>query len=120
MATKCPTCHAENPEDKQFCGDRGTQLDLSSEAAPSVTKTLDLPTQGFEKGSVFADRYEIIEQLGEGGMGQIYRAHDTQIDEDIAIKILRPEIALDNGERQLCSGLRVFGASQKANPRIPQ
>ena len=95
MPTKCPTCHVENPEDKPFCADCGTKLGMSSETVSSVTKTLDLPTQGLEKGSVFAGRYEIIEQLGEGGMGQVYRAHDTQIEEDIAIKVLRPEIALD-------------------------
>jgi serine/threonine protein kinase len=94
MPTKCPTCHAENPDDKQFCGDCGTKLDISPDAPPSVTKTLDLPIRGLEKGSIFAERYEIIELLGEGGMGQVYRAHDTQIEEDIAIKVLRPDIAL--------------------------
>jgi serine/threonine protein kinase/Tfp pilus assembly protein PilF len=95
MPTKCPTCHSENPNEKQFCGDCGTKLGVSPDVPLSITKTLDLPTHGLEKGSVFADRYEIIEQLGEGGMGQVYRAHDTQIEEDIEIKVLRPEIALD-------------------------
>jgi hypothetical protein len=61
---------------------------------PLSPKPSILPTQGLEKGSVFAERYEIIELLGEGGMGQVCRVHDTQIEEDIAIKVLRPDIAL--------------------------
>lgn len=52
-------------------------------------------TEGLTQGSVFAERYEITQMLGSGGMGQVYRAHDTQIEEDVAIKVLRPEIALD-------------------------
>ena len=93
MPTKCPTCHSENPDEKQFCGDCGTQLGISPDAPQSFTKTLETLIHGLTLGSVFADRYKIIEQLGEGGMGQVYRAHDTQIEEDIAIKVLRPEIA---------------------------
>ncbi|MGE0452447.1 MAG: protein kinase [Vicinamibacteria bacterium] len=49
-----------------------------------------------EKGTLFASRYEIEGTLGKGGMGVVYRAHDRQLDEVVALKVLRPEIVKDD------------------------
>ncbi len=38
-------------------------------------------------------RYELIEQIGQGGMGTVYRARDTKMQREVAIKVLRPELA---------------------------
>ncbi|MDH4218127.1 MAG: protein kinase, partial [Candidatus Aminicenantes bacterium] len=59
------------------------------------TKTLRLPLEELPRGSFFAGRYQIIEELGTGGMGTVYRALDTKIDEEIALKLIKPEIAAD-------------------------
>ena len=41
-------------------------------------------------GDVFADRYQIVSVLGEGGFAAVFRARDTRVDQDVAIKVLDP------------------------------
>ena len=47
----------------------------------------------FEIGSIFADRYEILELLGKGGMGMVYRVSDWERKEEVALKTLLPKYA---------------------------
>jgi CheY-like chemotaxis protein len=46
-------------------------------------------------GERFAQRYEIVTAIGRGGMGTVYRARDLELEEDVAIKTLRPEFVAD-------------------------
>lgn len=94
MATKCPTCAFDNPSDSKFCKECGTQL-FPSERIPSRTETLETPTEELARGTAFAGRYEIIEELGRGGMGKVYRVEDKKIKAEIALKLINPEIASD-------------------------
>jgi len=59
----------------------------------AATETLQTPLRELARGRVFANRYDIIEQLGRGGMGTVYKVFDKKIEEDVAIKVLKPEIA---------------------------
>jgi serine/threonine-protein kinase len=96
MATLCPKCKAENPDDSKFCKECGTQLTVSEEA-PVVTQTIEAPREELTTGSTFAGRYQIIEELGRGGMGRVYKATDTKINEKVAFKLIKPEIHLIKG-----------------------
>jgi serine/threonine-protein kinase len=61
----------------------------------SQTATLDTPMYELRRGMKFANRYEVIEELGRGGMGKVYRVEDIKIKEEVALKVLRPEISID-------------------------
>lgn len=92
---KCPGCQFENPKDTIFCGKCGTKFDAFEKAPESPTKTLEAPTRELTRGTSFAGRYEIIESLGIGGMGRVYRVFDEKIKEEVALKLLNPEVAGD-------------------------
>jgi eukaryotic-like serine/threonine-protein kinase len=46
-----------------------------------------------EPGSVIGNRFEILQLLGEGGMGAVYKAHDRELERDVALKLIRSELA---------------------------
>jgi CheY-like chemotaxis protein len=50
------------------------------------------PVPDQRAGTVFARRFEILSRIGSGGMGVVYRAHDRDLDEDVAIKLLDPDL----------------------------
>ena len=95
MANKCPKCHSDNADTLKFCGECGTPLPPPQGPPLDVTETLQTPVRELTTGSTFAGRYQVIEELGHGGMGRVYKVFDTDIKEKIALKLLRPEITLD-------------------------
>ena len=102
---KCQKCNADNPDTQKFCGECGTQIselasasgvDRPSDGIPAgPTATLETPIEELSTGSIFAGRYQIIEELGRGGMGKVYRALDKKLNEEVALKLIKPEIASD-------------------------
>ena len=93
MAIECPKCNTENTPDSEFCKKCATPLPSSKEIP--VTETLETPAEELTTGSIFAGRYQIIEELGKGGMGKVYKAIDKKLNEEVALKLIKPEIASD-------------------------
>ncbi|MGA2363072.1 MAG: protein kinase [Candidatus Aminicenantales bacterium] len=60
-----------------------------------MTETLQTPARELTTGSTFAGRYQVIEELGHGGMGRVYKVFDTKIKEKVALKLIKPEVASD-------------------------
>ena len=53
------------------------------------TETLQTSVRELTTGAIFAGRYQVIEELGKGGMGRVYKVFDTEIREKIALKLLK-------------------------------
>ena len=69
------------------------------------------------KGQKINDRYQIIRTIGEGGMANVYLAHDIILDRDVAVKVLRGDLA--NDEKFVRRFQReALSASSLSNPNI--
>jgi eukaryotic-like serine/threonine-protein kinase len=57
------------------------------------TQSVPIRQAVLEAGTVLAQRYEILEVLGEGGMGAVYKARDIELERMVALKVIRPDLA---------------------------
>ncbi len=73
--------------------------DLRDEIASARRDSKEFATSvdggNLRTGERFAQRYEILAELGRGGMGTVYRARDLELEEEVAIKTVRPEFTTD-------------------------
>ena len=58
-----------------------------------VRRRVQINVPLLQTGEVLAARYEILQLLGEGGMGAVYKARDRELDRFVALKLIRPELA---------------------------
>lgn len=92
----CPKCSTLNPEESDFCNRCGGSLE-EKEGTLSYDPD-DLPIDlkiHFSPGELFGKRYRIIEEVGRGGMGRVYKAEDLELNITVALKIINPRHSQD-------------------------
>ncbi len=75
-----------------------SQKHIASQRVSGTHHNLDSPfddMQTFPAGKLLGNRFEILQLIGKGGMGVVYEALDRELDDVVAIKTLRPELATD-------------------------
>ncbi len=101
--SRCPICNKDAPEGSRFCPFCGAKL-----LTQAVRKTDPL------LGKVLAGKYKVLERIGSGAMGSIYRAEHTALSKPVVIKVLHRHLVADE------SHIRRFHREAKAASRLNQ
>jgi serine/threonine protein kinase len=99
---KCKNCNHENPEGTEKCEKCGAVLEeatrpnMGTETVVLEASTrLNVDPLSFSPGEKFGDRYQIIEEIGQGGMGRVFKAKDLELDTIVALKMIKPQFSSD-------------------------
>lgn len=97
---RCPRCAELVSDDAAFCSHCGTPLRQQAPNVPSpARRSEEVERIAAELRSALAPRYELLDLLGEGGMGCVFRAREESLRRLVAVKVLAPSLAEDDVAR---------------------
>jgi dienelactone hydrolase len=114
---KCSRCHSDNPDTSRFCGSCAAVLAQEEQFSDSLTKTLSTPLPVISKGALIVGKYRVVEEIGRGGMGVVYKAEDIRLQRCVALKFLPPHLA-DSAELKERFLIEARAAAALSHPNI--
>ena len=113
-ARACPACHTPLPEQAHFCLNCGTATPTEPGVPPRTAATDVSEIARVRKA--LASEYAIERVLGEGGMATVYLATDLKHRRQVAVKVMRPELAATLGAERFLREVEI--AAQLSHPHI--
>jgi len=113
----CPKCARKVDPDWRLCPSCGAPIGAETKTVFSEPSSASLAEEGrFPAGTVLAGRYRVLGLIGQGGMGEVYRAYDLILNQAVALKFLGRANVNESALARFRSEVRI--ARQVSHPNV--